>query len=119
MNSKSEIFAKLVTSIVLITSILMFAGCATRIGDFTIISSKNINYSNFDEFEVNRSRSTGEDIKFFGYPSMEEAVDRAIESVNGGVAITDATVEMVYYFFSQGYRVEGNVVVDPDRKINY
>ena len=47
---------------------------------------------------------------------MEEAVDKAIESVDGGVGMTDVTVELVQGFFQAGYRIEGNVIVDPSRK---
>lgn len=95
---------------------ILGAGCATRIGDFTILSTKNIDYSRIGEYEVVRSRATGEDIKSWTVPSMEEAVDKAIESIDGGVAMTDVTVEVVQGFFSAGYRIEGNVMVDPKRK---
>jgi len=107
---------KLNISIVSIGLILILSGCATRIGDFTVLSTKNVDYSRLGDYEIVPSRAIGEDFKTWTVPSMEEAVDKAIESVDGGVAISDVTVEGVYGFFSTGFRIEGNVIVDPSRK---
>jgi hypothetical protein len=107
---------KFKVSIVSIGLILTLSGCSTRIGDFTILSTKNVDISRLGEYDVVPSRAKGEDLKAFSVPSMEEAVDKAIESVDGGVGMTDVTVELVQGFFQAGYRIEGNVIVDPSRK---
>lgn len=112
----SKIISKLALCTIIPASVLIFSGCTTRIGDFTILSTKNVEYSRLGEYEVVKSRATGEDMKTWTVASMEEAVDRAIESVDGGVAMSDATVEVVQGFFSSGFRIEGNVIVDPSRK---
>lgn len=58
-------------------------------------------------------------MKTWTVPSMAEAVDKAIESVDGGVGLSDVTIEVVTGFFTSGYRIEGNVIVDPNRKVTY
>lgn len=95
---------------------LTFTGCATRIGDFTVLSTKNVDFSRLGEYEIVQGRAMGEDFKTWTVPSMEEAVDKAIESVDGGVGMSDVTVEVVNGFFSSGFRIEGNVIVDPSRE---
>jgi hypothetical protein len=101
---------------ILIGLFLILSGCATRIGDFTVLSTKNVDISRLGDYEIIPARTKGEDLKVFSLPSMEEAVDKAIESVDGGVGMTDVTVEIVQGFFQAGYRIEGNVIVDPSRK---
>lgn len=115
---KQKSISKLSISILTLVSIVILSGCSTRIGDFTVLSTKNIDYSQLGEYQVVNTRSTGQDMKTWTVASMEEAVDKAIESVDGGVAMTDVTVEIVNGFFSSGYRIEGNVIVDPSRLSN-
>jgi hypothetical protein len=50
--------------------------------------------------------------------TIEEAVDRAIETIPGGVALIDAVVESKFFWIPYiyghvGYMIEGNVLVDP------
>ena len=104
--------------------VVIFSGCTTRLGDFTVISTKSIDWGNVDKFKRGTDQVTGEDklhiIIFVPTKfaiNMEEAVDNAIESVPGAIAITDAVVYYRYwwipYIYGQmGYVVEGTPLID-------
>ena len=98
----------------------VLAGCAqtTRIGDFTIISSKNIDLSKGANFKRGTNRVVGKDLTPGGFggtmaPNMKTAIDRAIESVPGTVALVDGVVSQIYGSWSMGYMVEGTPLIDP------
>lgn len=85
--------------------ILLVGGCAWQ-GDFTALASKNINA---DDLRIDRSKSkgrvTGEDCQQVvilfptsGPPSIEEAADNAVESVNAQL-LTDVRVEYSSFYF--------------------
>lgn len=97
--------------------IALSTSCIYRLGDLTIMSTKNIELSKIGMYEKCSERSIGEDkvyLIFFipiGMPSIEEACDRAIESA-GGTFLTDAVVTYEYFSFFFGwmkYEVEGEV----------
>lgn len=103
---------------------IVFSSCATRLGDFTMISTKNIDWSRADEFTRYNQRVTGEDIyhTIIFIPTkynvtIEEAVDKAIDQVPGGVALIDAVLRIKTFslliYGQAGYVIEGNVLVDP------
>jgi hypothetical protein len=96
---------------------LVFVGCSRRMIDFTIISSKNVDINT----EARGAMTEGSDwshwllfipINLNLYPSLEEAIDRAIEA--GGPEY-DALMDGVLYwknywallFFGNGFRVRG------------
>ena len=102
------------------TAVLLASGCATqRIGDFTLLSTKNIDISQMDQLERIGSRQDARDMKnsFAIYvgavPSMEEAVDEAMEQIPGCRALVDVSVKVVSRAFSSGYEIEGECLVDP------
>jgi hypothetical protein len=78
--------------------LLWFSGCTTRLVDFTMISTKNIDLSRSADFRRAQQRVKGKDeamiIIFIptGVPNMKEAIDRALESVPGAVALVDGVV---------------------------
>ena len=99
--------------------VVVCSGCASqRIGDFTILSTKNIDLSDLDEYRRVGSRQDAQDTKnmlqlYVGsVPSMEEAVDKAIEQVRGCRALVDVSVKVVTKAFSSGYEIEGECLVD-------
>lgn len=109
-------------AMILLLSVL--SGCTARIGDFTIISSKNIDWSQASSFKRQFSRIEGVDkchiIIFIptGVPNMKEALDVAIESVPGCVALLDGAlykrVWWIPYIYGQtSYIVEGTPLLDP------
>lgn len=103
--------------------LVLLSGCATRMVDFTIISTKNVDLARLGEFHRSE-RVEGVDTRYIiiiiptGNPSVEEAVDRAIESVPGGVALIDGVLTnkffyIPYIFGENKYVVTGTVLIDP------
>lgn len=104
--------------------LLALTGCTTRLTDFTIISTKNIDLSRGAEFVRGTTRVEGEDTKHIiifiptGTPSPKEAVDKAIESTSGAVALLDGVLEHEFFYFPYvfgytTYRVKGTPLIDP------
>jgi len=99
-------------------------GCATRLTDFTIISTKNIDLARGADFKRGASRVEGEDkysiIIFIptGTPNIKEAIDKAIESVPGAIALLDGVITqkafwIPYIYGEVSYVVEGTPLIDP------
>lgn len=109
-------------------ALLMFfnvCGCATRIVDFTVISTKNIDWSKADKFKKAQKRCDGEDLIHWiifiptGVPNVKSAIDKAIESVPGAVALVDGVVTskfwwIPYIYGQQSYIVEGTPLISPE-----
>ena len=100
---------------------VVVSGCTTttRIGDFTIISSKNIDLSRGADFKRGTNRVIGQDMvgtSGFGpvaAPNMKTAIDRAIESVPGTIALLDGVISQRVTTWRTGYVVEGTPLIDP------
>ncbi len=109
-------FKKLCTVLISLCFIVLGTACTYRLGDLTIMSSKNVELSKMDMYKKCAERSVGEDsvpIIFFpiGMPSIEEACDRAIEKA-GGTFLTDAVITYEFFALIFGYlkyKVEGEV----------
>lgn len=117
--------------IVLFLSFSMLAvSCTQRIIDFTMISSKNVELSKMGQYARSPSRVGGQDESVIiviipvkiANPKM--AVDRAIESIPGCVALVDGvmtstTVMLPPLFGVVTYEVEGTCLIDKElnRKI--
>ena len=110
--------------IFLVSATFFFTGCTQRILDFTVVSTKNIDWSRSGEFKRNPQRVEGSDLKHIiiviptGVPSLEEAIDNAIEKVPGGVALVDGVLSyrwwyIPYVYGQVEYVVKGSVLVDP------
>jgi hypothetical protein len=108
----------------LICLLAFAAGCTTRLVDFTVISTKNVDWSQASTFKRGKNRIEGRDtihiIVFIptGVPNMKEAVDRAIESVPGAVALVDGVLlskawYIPYIYGRSSYVVEGSPLIDP------
>ena len=94
---------------------LYFTGCTRRLGDFSIVSTKNyersVEYRNLGRFE-------GDDMVLLilgiplGFPTFEGAVDDVLEKA-GGVYLANAVINYSQWFVilvgQQGYKVEGDV----------
>ena len=113
--------------IVCIAAMLFLTGCTQRLTDFTMISSKNIDWSHGAEFTRLPQRVRGEDmypmIIFIplGVPNPKEAVDKAIESVPGCVGLLDGVlynkVWIIPFIYGQSsWIVEGTPLIDPQLK---
>jgi hypothetical protein len=105
--------------------IVTFSGCVTRLGAFTVISTKNIDWSRAAEYKRVNTRTSGEDICHIiifiptkGNITIEDAVDNAIESVPGAVALVDAVLRSRFFYIpyiygQSAYVVDGSVLIDP------
>ena len=108
---------KLLITAVTITA-LMSTGCAVRMADMTVASTKNYNLNSNQC--VKGQRVTGEDkvpVVLFplGIPNFKTAIDKAIEKDRCTVALSDVVITQLNQAFivgKIGYRVEGTQVID-------
>ena len=97
---------------------IMASGCAVRIADITVGSTKNydINSKSF----IKGDRVVGEDtapVFLFplGIPNLKSAVDDAIEKDRCAVGLSDLVITQLNQAFligRIGYRVEGDLIID-------
>lgn len=101
-----------------VATMLFSTGCAVRIADMTVASTKNYNI-NSNQF-IKGQRVIGEDkvpvILFpLGMPNFKTAIDRAIEKNPCSVALSDVVITQLNQAFlvgQMGYRVEGTQIID-------
>ena len=113
---------KKIFGILLIFSFFI-TSCSYRVVDFTIISTKNIDLSQAATFQRAKTRNEGKDISHIilsiplGNPNMKEAIDRALETIPGGIALVDGVVYSKWWWaIIYGQRttlVEGSPLIDP------
>lgn len=108
----------------LIALVFALSSCVTRLGAFTVISTHNIDWSRAGEYKRGK-RAEGNDtlhIIIFIPTKMnvdiEEAVDSALMSVPGAVALIDAVIRYKSFYFpylygQQSFIVEGTILYDP------
>ncbi len=81
-------------------AVLLFSGCSERIGDFTLISTKNVEIGG--KYILVEGIFKGEDSKGdiigipLGFPSVKTAVDRCIEAGKGEL-LSNAVIENSYW----------------------
>jgi len=103
---------------------LFGTGCSQRLVDFTVISTKNVDWSRATSFKRAQTRAQGTDTTHIiifiptGIPNMKEAIDRAIESVPGAVALVDGVLYQKLFYIpliygQSSYVIEGTPLVDP------
>ena len=114
---------KAVTALLCCVLTFFLIGCATRLVDFTIISTKNIDLARGADFTRGASRIEGVDkvsiIIFIptGTPNIKEAIDRAIEKIPGAIALLDGVITVKswyipYIYGESSYIVEGTPLID-------
>lgn len=103
----------------------MLTSCVSRLGAFTVISTKNIDWSRTSEYQRKSGKVVGEDIChiIIFIPTklnvtIEDAVDNALEQIPGGIALVDAVLrERIFYipyiYGQAAYIIEGSVLIDP------
>lgn len=104
--------------IAIATCVVLLSGCAQRVADLTLASTKSVEL-NSNSFTTGK-RVIGEDVKPIilfplGNPSIKEATNRAIEQDKCAVALTDVAVDFEFFSFFLGYlkySVEGDLVID-------
>ena len=103
----------------LVIGMLAF-GCTTRIGDLTFVSTRNIDLTHVNLDMQHGKRVKGSDCKFailgiipLGLPTLQGAVDDALQKGGGNVMIDQVTYISNYWFvlFSRScIRAEGTVL---------
>ena len=110
--------------LIIIAGLISSPGCTFRVMDFTLISTKNIDISNFSSYQRGSDRIEGNHtIKWIlliptGTVSIEEAVDNTIESIPGCVALLDGVIYTYMWsaivYAKQMAVVEGTPLIDPN-----
>ena len=104
--------------LILMGTALVTSGCAQRVVDFTIGSTKNINFTDGQFTEGKRVEANDTKVVVLiplGTPSLKEATDRAIEKDKCAVGLTNVTADSEIFSFLFGYiryNVEGNLLID-------
>jgi len=102
---------KLSVSVSLLLLCVLFSGCKSRLGDFTLITTKNIDLKNFSTHrDVKAEPVVGEDVKHIifvfptGVPHIKEAVDNALDKGNAYMLVDAALYyESFYIPYIYGY----------------
>ncbi|MCL6267442.1 hypothetical protein [Flagellimonas myxillae] len=107
---------------------LFCTSCSHRILDFTVISTKNVDLSQGASFKKGSNRVKGEDMVHYvitiplGSVSIKEAVDQAIETTPGCVALLDGVIYSKGWWailYGREYVVvEGTPLIDPGMASN-
>jgi hypothetical protein len=101
-----------------IMSTIVLSGCSTRVADFTVVSTKNMNLNSGELVSGDRVEgSDGVPVVLFplGRPNIKEATDHAIENDRCVVGLTDVVLDQFAFAFIIGYisfDIEGTQVVD-------
>jgi len=101
----------------------LLTGCTTRLTDFTIISTKNVDLSVIGRARRGSARVQGKDTAHIiifiptGTPNMKTAIDRAIESVPGSVALVDGVLYQSFFYIpyiygQSSFIVEGTPLIN-------
>ena len=107
----------------------LLSSCSHRVLDFTLISSKNVDLSKGASFVRGKSRVEGKDMVHWiifiptGTVNIKEALDRAIESTPGCVALLDGVIYtkfwwIPYIYGQQSATIEGTPLIDPSLAFN-
>lgn len=109
-------------SFLIIISLLLL-GCTTREANFTIISTKSYDWTKSHTLKKAGNKVIGEDIAHLiifiptGISTINEAVDNALDSVPGAVALVDVVVYskfmwIPFIYGQEGYIVMGTPLID-------
>jgi len=101
------------TKVFLATLVLLFiTGCSQRLGDFTVLSTKNVDLSNFStQTEKGVDRVRGEDVGHIiicfsnKVPTFKEAVDISLEN-NNAYMLSDAVLKYEWFYIPYIYGQE-------------
>jgi hypothetical protein len=115
--------------IVLTLISVFFCSCSQKMMDFTLISSKNVDLSKASTFIKDNNKIKGKSSIYIiviiptGKLTIDKAVDKAIESVPGCVALADGNVKSNFWmipciYYKQSVIIEGTPIIDPSLVFN-
>lgn len=105
-----------------VAALFTLSACSSRMADLTLVSTKNLGSTTLNLSSKSGKRERAEDCKFallgipFGIPSIETAVDKALQAGNGTVMIDEVTEEKTTWVVVGNINcivVEGTVVNVP------
>jgi hypothetical protein len=94
---------------------VLLSGCSYRVGDCTLMSTKNIYCKNVDLTKLEQKQGVeGKDIRFWGIGSnIKDAADEAFERAGGNLMIDPVVHYEFVPLICGGYVVKGTVVKVP------
>jgi hypothetical protein len=104
---------------------MVLTGCVTRIGDFTVMSSRNVELSRLGEFNRSSQTVKGTDsfVTVLGFipvktrVDLKKALDNALSKIPGAQALVDVRIDVrrlnFLLFQIESYVVSGTVLIDP------
>jgi hypothetical protein len=110
---------------VVLTFSMFIAGCATRVGDFTLMSSKNVDLSAIGSYQRSAKNVKGSDTKLsmiLFIPlnptyDLKKALDKALSKIPGAEVIVDVRIDVrkipLLLVTFEGYVVSGTVLINP------
>jgi len=115
--------------VILLLVLWAVAGCSHTMTEFDILATRKVSLGRLASFNLTARAVRGEDtihviivvpIEFRGH-DLNAAINKAIDSVPGGVALVEGRIEeikfIIPFLYSQlSYVVEGRVLVDPARR---
>ena len=123
MSRGSNSMKRFFSYLLLFAVIVVLCDCSNRILDFTLISTKNVDLTKGASFKRGSQRVRGVDkahwIILFPTKSVsiKEAIDKAIESTPGCVALLDGVIYtkfwwIPYIYGQQSASIEGTPLID-------
>ncbi len=107
------------------SALLLATGCTHRLTDFTVISTKNVPIGSHSMAMKKadkrvKAKDTAHTILFIpiGSPNMKEAIDKAIESYPGAIALADGVIKSSFWtcflYGQSSYIVEGTPIYEAE-----
>ena len=113
-----------ISPLIPIAILALFTGCAHRIADYTLISTKNVDITALGKTTHSSQRVRARDIGHvvFGIPltvaNVKNAVDKAVEKQPGAVALVSSVVYVQNIMFLPLLYSQVNFVVEGDPLID-
>lgn len=109
--------------ILLLAVLLLLAGCTSRIGNFTIMTTKNVDWSDSINLARGNKSVKAVDKKYIivliptGTPNITRALNKAMDSIPNCVALVDGVIDQTtwyipYIYGETYYTIEGIPVID-------
>ena len=100
----------------LLGSLITLTGCSKELGDFTVLTTKTVDLSNFSIHTLSHSqRVKGESVGYMilwfpnNNPNLKDAIDVTLEN-NNAYMLTDATIQYDVFFLPYIYGQDKYVV---------
>jgi len=113
---------------IIVAIVFNITGCTHRFSDLTLVSTKNIDL-NASKLDVRQGkRYKGSDCAFFflgfipfGIPSLQDAIDDALQKGGGNIMVDEVTWNRFAYFVIGSlacFDVEGTVLNGPEKSLS-